>query len=127
VTSLRRPPVSLLATLALATLAAACKDNGGPIPDGSAGAGGSGGRGGAGPDTGGSGGADAAGGSGGRDSGTPRDSAVADRALPDRPDAGRMDVAADRAADAATNPRQLWFAGPESDLHLDDIEPQVPF
>jgi hypothetical protein len=26
-----------------------------------------------------------------------------------------------------TNAKRLWFAGPESDLHLSDTEPTTPF
>ena len=122
-----QPRVPLLVTLALATLAAACKENGGPAPDGAAGTGGSGGRGGAGgADTGGSGGG-GTGGSAGRDAGTARDAATPDTALPDRPDSGRMDAAPDSSPDAGMNARQLWFSGPDGDFHLLDKEPEDPF
>ena len=120
-----RPRVPLLVTLALATLAAACKENGGPAPDGAAGTGGSGGRGGGGGSGGGGGGG--GGGSAGRDAATARDAASPDTALPDRPDSGRMDAAPDSSPDAGTNPRQLWFSGPDGDFHLLDKEPEDPF
>ncbi len=60
--------------------------------------------------------------------------APADRAVPDR---SEPDLAADQApaipdsstlADASsTNPRRLWLTGPESDIHLSDVEPATPF
>jgi hypothetical protein len=142
-----RPRPSLLVTLALATLGAACPSSNGPAPDasGGSGGGGAGGRGGsAGTDgavTGGSSGRGGTGGSGGsgrqdagspggRDSAGPRDAPGRDSPVgPDVVDARSSDLRPDAgaSADAGVNPRQLWFSGPESDLHLSDIEPQVPF
>jgi hypothetical protein len=139
-----RPGASLLVTMALATLGPACPNGNSPAPDGSAGTGGAaGGSGGAdGSVTGGSSGRDGAGGSGGtggrqdaggaggRDAAAPRDAPGRDTPQgPDAVDARPPDLRPDAGAgpDAGVNPRQLWFSGPESDLHLSDIEPQVPF
>jgi hypothetical protein len=112
--------MSLLVTLALATLGASCKRNPGhpdAAPDGPR------------PlDAGGV--ADA-----------PRPDAVAadSRAEPDAAadvaaprdlapdlgaDAGRPDAPLDAAA---TNPTRLWFHGPEGDFQLSDMEPETPF
>jgi hypothetical protein len=133
----QRHRVSLLATVALATLGVSCKGGNGTATDGAGGAGG-GGAGGRdtmpGPEVGGAGGSgggagDAAGGVGGQDAGR-RDTGTRDAAPmpPDVRDAGRFDAPVDTGPDSGpANPRQLWFAGPESDLHLSDIEPQVPF
>jgi hypothetical protein len=140
-----RPGASLLVTMALATLGVACPNGNSPTPDGSAGTGGgAGGRGGSGgadgsvtggssgrdgaAGSGGTGGRQDAGGVGGRDAAAPRDAPVRD--TPQGPvDARPPDLRPDAGAgpDAGVNPRQLWFSGPESDLHLSDIEPQVPF
>ena len=119
-----RPRMSLLVTLGLAALGAACKSNGGAAdaspggrdaPGGADGAGGTGGGGG-------SGGRDAAGGpdrggmggTGGRDASLARDLGI--------------DMGVDATVDAgAGNAGRLWFHGPESDLHLSDVEPETPF
>ena len=38
------------------------------------------------------------------------------------------DSALDGSVDAgATNPARLWLVGPESDIHLGDVEPLTPF
>jgi hypothetical protein len=121
-----RPRISLLVTLALAGLGASCKSSTGTPRDGSSGGGGSGGAGGA-------TGADAAAGSGSGGSGG-TGGAVADAALPDRGGLDTRDSGAESGVEsgatpdtAAANPGRLWFAGPESDLHLSDVEPLTPF
>jgi hypothetical protein len=114
--------MSLLVTLALATLGASCKRTSGH------------------PDAGG----------GGEDAGAMPDASRPDAAAPDArvepdvaadlasprdlaspdmpPDAGRPDAPADAAGDAGpTNPSRLWFHGPEGDFQLSDMEPETPF
>jgi hypothetical protein len=111
----RSPRTSLLVTLALATVAAACKrtpaapdaaaagdatiDTRRPVvqpPDAAA--------------------PDAAEPDAAPDAALPRDLSAPDAAAPDAP------------RDAATsNPSRLWFHGPESDLQLADMEPETPF
>jgi hypothetical protein len=113
-----RPRISLLVTLALATAGASCKSGTGAPPDSSGGAGG-----GAGGND-----ADAAGGAGGR--------VVAENAADAGPvDLGGFDTPRDSANPdgggsvdgGATNPARLWLTGPESDIHLSDLEPLTPF
>jgi hypothetical protein len=117
VRSSSQPRMSLLVTLALATLGASCKRST-PHPDG---------------------GAD---GRGPEDAGVPDtrrpvvegpDAApvAADTASP--PDAASPDVAVDAGSPDApvdastTNPSRLWFHGPEGDFQLSDMEPETPF
>jgi hypothetical protein len=134
-TSLSRPRTSLLVTLALATLGAACRSSGDGSRDGAGGSGSGGSGGGGAGGAGGTGGAGGSGGSGGspgadarrdspglpdgRDAGGARDSGAADRADL-RPDAGCT-------ADAGTNARRIWLHGPEPDIYLSDQEPETPF
>ena len=107
-----RPRISLLVTLALAAVGASCKSGTSTPRDSSGGAGGSD------ADSDGPGGRVVAG-SGGADSGPM--------------DLGGFDTTEDSARDAvspdgaATNPGRLWFSGPESDIHLSDVEPLTPF
>jgi hypothetical protein len=118
------PRVSVLVTLALATLGASCKRS--PAhPDAGVDARGPDGAGGvadaARPDA---GGADAA---AEVDAGpSPPDVAIPDLgvSVDMAPDAARPDA----PADAATgNPGRLWFHGPEGDFQLSDMEPETPF
>jgi hypothetical protein len=112
-----RPRISLLVTLALAAVGASCKSGTGAPRDASGGAG-TGGAGGMDADADGPGGRVVAG-SGGADAGPL--------------DLGGFDTTQDVARDAvsldgaATNPGRLWLSGPESDIHLSDVEPLTPF
>jgi hypothetical protein len=114
---------SLLVTVALATLGAACKSKDSPSRDAAAS-----------PDVG-------AGAEAGVDAAV--DAAPPDTALDAMGDrAAPVDVAADLAPDAprdvsvpdmstldaaAANPRRLWFSGPEDSIHLAETEPDTPF
>jgi hypothetical protein len=114
---------SLLVTVALATLGAACKSKDGSSRDaaGSVDAA-------ADADTGAEAGVDA------RADAAPGDSALADAvradsAAPDAPPDLAPDAARDAGAldAAAANPRRLWFSGPEDSIHLAEVEPDTPF
>jgi hypothetical protein len=119
----RQPRISLFVTLALATLGASCKSNGSGTPRDAAG--GSGGAGGADAPRADTARADAAGGDTGRSDGAVADGRPPDLGGPDRTEASVPDAAPPDAG--PTNPARLWFSGPESDLHLSDIEPLTPF
>jgi hypothetical protein len=120
---------SLLVTVALATLGAACKSKSSSSRDaaGSADAGADaavGAEAGMGAEAGVDVAADAAPGDSALADALRADSApdaTADRPAPDAaPDAGALDA-------AAANPRRLWFSGPEDSIHLAEVEPDTPF
>jgi hypothetical protein len=114
------PAISLLVTVALASLGASCKSKSGP--------------------------GDAAGPApGATDVGVDLPGADAPGRVVVEPDgavdtlvadAPGLDLAADRSpaapeaggADASSlNPGRLWLSGPEDDIHLADVEPATPF